>query len=98
MQRICLALAASKQLKAPVDDDLIRNVERYLRRAAEGARKFLPPAVGDRRAALGDRCDDDRQIPRAAAGVESPRSRLSLPARLRDELCASYIGSKDKCR
>ena len=61
MQRIFLAMAASKKLKAPVDDDLIRNVERYLRRAAEGARKLLPSAVGDRRAAVGDRCDDDSE-------------------------------------
>ena len=43
-QRICLVLAASKQLKALVDDDLIRNVERYLRRAAEAARELLPQA------------------------------------------------------
>ena len=54
-------MLVGKNLKAPVDEDLIRNVDRYLHRAAEGARKFLPSAVGDRRAAVGDRCDDDSE-------------------------------------
>ena len=62
MQRIFLALTADKKLNVPVDEELRSNVERYLRRAAEGARKLLPQessAVGDRRSAVGDRCDDD---------------------------------------
>ena len=62
LQRIFSALAVGKQLTAPVDEELGRNVERYLHRAAEGARKLLPresSAVGDRRSAVGDRCDDD---------------------------------------
>ena len=57
-----MALAAGNKLKAPVDEELRRSVERYLHRAAEGARKLLPQessAVGDRRSAVGDRCDDD---------------------------------------
>ena len=62
LQRIFLALTADKKLKAPADEELRSNVERYLRRAAEGARKLLPQessAVGDRRSAVDDRCDDD---------------------------------------
>ena len=62
LQRICLALTADKKLKVSADEELRSNVERYLRRAAEGARKLLPQessAVGDRRSAVGDRCDDD---------------------------------------
>ena len=62
LQRIFLALTADKKLNVPVDEELRSNVERYLRRAAEGARKLLPQqssAVGDRRSAVGDRCDDD---------------------------------------
>ena len=52
----------AKKLKALVDEELGRNVERSLHRAVEGARKLLPQessAVGDRRSAVGDRCDDD---------------------------------------
>ena len=59
-----MALTADKKLKAPADEELRSNVERYLRRAAEGARKLLPQessAVGDRRSAVGDRCDDDSE-------------------------------------
>ena len=62
LQRIFLALTADKKLKALADEELLSNVERYLHRAAEGARELLPQessAAGDRRSAVGDRCDDD---------------------------------------
>ena len=62
LQRIFSALAAGKKLTALVGEELGHNVERYLHRAVEGARKLLPQessAVGDRRSAVGDHCDDD---------------------------------------
>ena len=55
LQRIFLALTADKKLKAPADEELRSNVERYLHRAVEGARKLLPQESS----AVGDRCDDD---------------------------------------
>ena len=58
-----MALTGDKKLKALADEELRSNVERYLHRAVEGARKLLPQessAVGDRRSAVGDNnCDDD---------------------------------------
>ena len=66
LQRNLLALTADKKLKAPADKELRSYVERYLLRAAEGARKLLPQessAVGDRRSAVGDNnCDDDSAV------------------------------------
>ena len=42
-QQMFLALVADK--KAPADEELLKNAERYLHRAAEGARKLLPQSV-----------------------------------------------------
>ena len=48
MQRLLLALMADK--KVAVEDEVLKNVQTHLQRAAEGARKLLPQdssAIGD---------------------------------------------------
>ena len=62
LQRILLALAFDKQLKAFADEELLGNVERYLHRAVEGARKLLPQdtsAVGESLHCEDDSADDE---------------------------------------
>ena len=62
LQRIFSALAVGKQLTAPVDEELGRNVGRYLHRAVECARKLLPQdtsAVGERLHCEDDSADDE---------------------------------------